>query len=78
MKLAAKDLLIRLLQEHPRVLVQDWWKDSQTQLAVKNAIEEVLDRDLPDSYDRITFKAKCDNVFELVMDFAANGRKWAA
>lgn len=77
-KLAAKDLLIRLLQEHPKVLVQDWWKDSQTQLMVKNAIEEVLDRDLPDSYDRVTFKTKCDNVFELVMDFAANGRKWAA
>jgi type I restriction enzyme R subunit len=77
-KLAAKDLLIRLLQEHPKVLVQDWWKDSQTQLAVKNAIEAVLDKDLPESYDRVTFKTKCDNVFALVLDFAANGRKWAA
>ncbi len=76
-KLAAKDLLIRLLQEHPKVLVQDWWKDSQTQLAVKNAIEDVLDKDLPDSYDRVTFKTKCDNVFALVLDFAANRRKWA-
>ncbi len=77
-KLAAKNLIIRLLQRHPKVLVQDWWKDSQTQLIVKNAIEEVLDQDLPDSYDRLIFKEKCDNVFELVFDFAANGRKWAA
>jgi len=37
-----------------------------------------LDHDLPDSYDRITFKEKSDNVFELIVDFAANGKKWAA
>lgn len=77
-KLAAKDLIIRLLDGHPKVLVQDWWKDSQTQRSVKNAIEEVLDQDLPDSYDRITFKEKCDSVFELIVDFAAKGNKWVA
>lgn len=77
-KLAAKDLIIRLLEGHPKVLVQDWWKDGQTQRAVKAAIEEVLDKDLPDSYDRIAFKEKCDNVFELVVEFAANGQKWVA
>lgn len=77
-KLAAKHLITRLLDEHPKVLVQDWWKDGQTQRKVKAAVEEVLDQDLPDSYDRITFKEKSDNVFELIVDFAANGRKWAA
>jgi len=77
-KLAAKDLLIRLLEEHPKVLVQDWWKDGQTQRAVRNAIEEVLDRDLPDSYDRATFIKKVDNVFELIVEFAANQKKWVA
>ncbi|MCL7942567.1 hypothetical protein [Marinobacter sp. ATCH36] len=46
--------------------------------AVKAAIEEVLDKDLPDSYDRVAFKEKCDNVFELIVEFAANGRKWVA
>ncbi len=39
----------RLLEGHPKVLVQDWWKDGQTQRAVKAAIEEVLDKDLPES-----------------------------
>lgn len=77
-KLAAKDLIIRLLEGHPKVLVQDWWKDGQTQRAVKSAIEEVLDKDLPESYDRVAFKEKCDNVFELVVEFAASGRKWVA
>ena len=77
-KLAAKHLIIRLLESHPKVLVQDWWKDGQTQLRVKTAIEEVLHEDLPESYDRVEFKAKCDKVFDLVVDFAAHGRKWAA
>ncbi|MDH5553268.1 MAG: DUF3387 domain-containing protein, partial [Nitrosomonas sp.] len=77
-KLAAKHLITRLLDEHPKVLVQDWWKDGQTQRKVKAAVEEVLDEDLPASYDRITFKEKSDNVFDLIVTFAANGRKWAA
>ncbi|CDU09304.1 putative Type I site-specific restriction-modification system, R (restriction) subunit and related helicase [Vibrio diabolicus] len=77
-KLAAKHLILRLLDGHPKVLVQDWWKDGQTQLQVKNAIEEVLDEDLPDSYGRIDFKDKCDKVYDLVVDFAANKKKWVA
>ncbi len=77
-KLAAKHLIIRLLDEHSKVLVQDWWKDGQTQRKVKVAAEEVLDEDLLESYDRITFKEKSDNVFDLIKAFAANGRKWAA
>lgn len=77
-KLAAKHLIRRLLEGHPKVLVQDWWKNGQTLRQVRNAVEEVLDQDLPESYDRITFKEKCDNVFELIVDFAANHRKWVA
>ena len=77
-KLAAKHLITRLLDEHPKVLVQDWWKDGQTQRKVKSAVEQVLDEDLPDSYDRVLFKEKSDNVFNLIVDFAAQGKKWAA
>ncbi|MFW2374532.1 MAG: type I restriction enzyme endonuclease domain-containing protein [Gammaproteobacteria bacterium] len=78
-KNAAKHLITRLLDEHPKVLVQDWWKDGQTQRKVKDAIEEVLDEDLPeDGYDRRLFKEKCDNVYDLVIDFTSNGRKWAS
>jgi type I restriction enzyme R subunit len=77
-KLAAKSLLHRLLEEHPKVLVQDWFKDSQSQKAVRSAVEKVLDENLPETYDRVMFKEKCDNLFELILDYASNGRKWAA
>ncbi len=77
-KLAAKHLIIRLLEGHPKVLVQDWWKDGQTLRIVRNAVEEVLHADLPDSYNRKVFKEKCDNVFELIVDLAAHHKKWVA
>ncbi len=78
-KLAAKALLHRLLEESPKVLVQDWYKTDQTRRIVRSAMAEVLDRELPkDSYDRALFQTKCDNVFHLVLDLAAQGHKWAA
>lgn len=77
-KLAAKHLLKRLVDESPKVLVQDWYKDQQTQKQVRSEIERVLDKDLPPSYERAVFKQKCDNVFDLVVDYASRGRKWAA
>lgn len=77
-KLAAKHLLKRLVEEQPKVLVQDWHKDNQTQKQVRSEIERVLDEDLPESYDRATFKQKCDNVYELIVDYAIRRRKWAA
>jgi type I restriction enzyme R subunit len=77
-KLAAKSLLHRLLEEHPKVLVQDWYKDSQSQKKVRAAVEKVLDENLPDSYDRVLFRKKCDNVYELIFDYASKGQKWAA
>ncbi len=77
-KLAAKDLLHRLVEEHPRVLVQDWHKDSQSQRKVRSAIEDVLDKDLPESYDRVEFKKTCDQIYELVYEYASKGLKWAA
>ena len=69
-KLAAKSLLHRLLEEHPKVLVQDWHKDSQTKSIVRSAVEQVLDEKLPDSYDRLLFKEKCDNVLEMMLQYA--------
>lgn len=77
-KLAAKSLLHRLLDEHPKVLVQDWYKDSQSKEVVRSSVEQVLDKNLPDSYDRVLFRKKCDNVFEMMLDYASNGQKWAA
>lgn len=77
-KLAAKSLLQRLKEAHPKVLVQDWYKDTQTKEQVRSAVAEVLDSKLPESYDRVLFREKCDNVFYLMLDYASHGRKWAA
>lgn len=77
-KLAAKSLLHRLREEQPKVLVQDWYKDTQTQFKVRDAVEQVLHKQLPDSYNRVLFKKKCDAVFETMLNYAAQGEKWAA
>ncbi|MBK8767913.1 MAG: type I restriction endonuclease subunit R [Burkholderiaceae bacterium] len=77
-RLAAKSLLHRLLEEQPKVLVQDWYKDTQTKKLVRSAVEQVLDAKLPESYDRVLFREKCDNVFYLMIDYASHGRKWVA
>lgn len=77
-KLAAKHLLRRLVEEQPKVLVQNWHQSTQTQQQVRAEIERVLDADLPESYDRTTFKQKCDNVYDLAIEYALRGRKWAA
>ncbi len=77
-KLAAKSLLHRLLEEQPKVLVQDWFKDSQSRGRVRGTVEGVLHTHLPDSYDRLIFKEKCDRVFELMLSYASQGFKWVA
>ena len=77
-KLAAKHLLKRLVEEQPKVLVQNWHQSTQTQQQVRAEIERVLDADLPESYDRTTFRQKCDNVYDLAIEYALRGRKWAA
>ena len=77
-KLAAKSLLHRLLDDLPKVLVRDWHQDTQTKLQVRSAVEEVLNRTLPDNYDKALFREKCDKVFNVILDYAGSGRKWAA
>ncbi|MGP1385152.1 MAG: type I restriction endonuclease subunit R [Thainema sp.] len=75
-KLAAKSLLTRLTEEQPKVLIQDWHRDEQSKLKVKSAVEEVLDQNLPDSYTRTIFAAKCSEIFNLIYDRANTGKKW--
>lgn len=77
-RLAARSLLNRLLKEPPPVLIQDWFKDSQSKERVKSTVQEVLNVHLPESYDRALFTKKCDTVFELMLNYASQGLKWAA
>jgi type I restriction enzyme, R subunit len=77
-KNAARDLLKRLIEEQPKVLVQDWFKDSQSQIKVKTAIDEVLDKDLPETYEKELFREKSQKLYDLVYEYSAKGFKWAA
>ena len=77
-RLAAKSLLHRLRNEPPKVLVQDWFKDGQSQKRVRSAVESVLDQQLPETYDRAVFTEKCNRVFETMLNYASQGLKWAA
>ena len=53
-KLAAGSLMHRLLEEHPKVLVQDWYKDSQSREVVCSAAEQVLYRFRREAFKRIS------------------------
>lgn len=77
-KNATRHLLKRLSEEQPKVLVQDWFKDSQSRMRVQTAIEEVLDKDLPKTYETVLFKKKSQKLYELVYEYASKGFKWAA
>ena len=76
-KLAAKALLHRLHEEAPPVLIQDWFRDQQSKI-VRSAVEAVLDKNLPSTYDRVLFRKKCDDVLDMILDYASHGLKWAA
>jgi hypothetical protein len=76
-RLAAKSLLHRLREESPNVLVTDWYKDVQSKSRVRSAVESVLDATLPESYNRAVFTEKCNSVFDLMVDYASQGVKWA-
>ena len=78
-RMAAKTLIKQLTATSPRVLVQDWFKDRQTRLAVRDKVGEVLDSVLPeDGYEKELFVQKRDQIFDLTLDLAINHQKWAA
>ena len=72
-KLAAKNLLHRLKEEKPTVLINDWYKDTQTKAQVQAAIKKVLNDSLPETYDREIYSSKCDVVFDHFFMIAQNG-----
>ena len=62
----AKELLDALKRER---LVLDWHKRQQSRAAVKQAIEEILDKNLPDdTYTTEIYNRKCEAVYEHVYE----------
>ena len=59
------------------MLVVDWYKDDNTTLKIKKVIDESLDNDLPDSYDKELFQSKTNLLLSTFIDKAVQGIKVA-
>jgi len=64
-KLAVKELLGKLKKEK---LVLDWRKKQQARASVLVTIEEILDKNLPESYHKEIFQDKCQQVYQHIYD----------
>ena len=46
--------------------------------STENYFEDLMEKELPLSCDRIEFKQTCDRAYDLVYEYASKGCKWAA
>ncbi|WHZ58781.1 type I restriction endonuclease subunit R [Metabacillus hrfriensis] len=77
-KLSAKELFETLVEKKNGLLIVDWYKDEQPKLRVQSVVQDVLDKTLPQSYDRLIFKQKLDVVFNHIVDRATTGYNYVA
>ena len=77
-KLAAKHLFATLKENKEKLLIVDWYKNEQPIKKVQDVIEESLDKDLPDSYDKTSFEAKTKLILNHFVDMAVQGYGWIA
>jgi type I restriction enzyme R subunit len=75
-KLSAKELLHKLQNSKPTLLITDWYKDTQTMAQVQTAIKQILDATLPETYDRAVYSTKCDIIFDHFLMQARKGSNW--
>ena len=76
--LASKNLYQKLKAEKRNVLVVDWYKDEQPRQKVYDLIQETLNEDLPESYDKLSFDSKSNLLLSHFMDMAVQGFGWIA
>ncbi|AXO79659.1 type I restriction endonuclease subunit R [Olleya aquimaris] len=77
-KLAATELLVILFDAENKILIQEWHKEKATQEMVRQEIKKILNKDLPQSYDRNIFAKKTDVIFQHFYELAEQGRGFAA
>lgn len=76
-KLAAKNLYKKLVDNRDSLLVVDWYKDENTTLKLKSAVEDSLDEDLPLSYNKEIFQSKTNLLMSRLIDKAVQGMRVA-
>ena len=57
-KSAARDLIIKIKENQDTLLTTDWYKDSSKRSSFILFVRDTLDKTLPNSYDRVTFREK--------------------
>ena len=77
-KLAAESLLEILFDAKNKILIQEWHKEKATQEIVKREIQNILDKNLPDTYDRNIFAENSEVIFRHFFELAEQGVGFAA
>lgn len=77
-KLAAKELYNTLTGKRNELFVVGWQNDPQPKERVKGEIVSILNKFLPESYDREIFLKKSTLIFEHIVDQAITGYNWVA
>ena len=72
-KLAAKNLYKKLVDNRDTLLVVDWYKDDNMKAKLKKAVSDSLDHDLPLSYDKPLFQSKTNLLMSVFIDKAVQG-----
>ena len=75
-KLSAKNLYKKLIDNRSSLLVVDWYKDEQPCAKLKYQVELSLNDDLPESYDKAIFDSKVSLLMNHFVDMAVQGYGW--
>lgn len=75
-KLSAKNLYKKLMDNRSSLLVVDWYKDEQPRAKLKYEVELSLNDDLPESYDKAAFDSKVSLLMNHFVDMAVQGYGW--
>lgn len=75
-KLSAKNLYKKLVDNKSSLLVVDWYKDEQPRAKLKYEVELSLNDDLPESYDKDAFDSKVSLLMNHFVDMAVQGYGW--
>lgn len=75
-KLSAKKLYKKLVDNRSSLLVVDWYKDEQPFAKLKHEVELSLNDNLPESYDKTAFDSKVSLLMNHFVDMAVQGYGW--
>ena len=75
-KLSAKHLYQKLMDNRSNLLVVDWYKDEQPRAKLKYEVELSLNNDLPEDYDKDAFDSKVSLLMNHFVDMAVQGYGW--